>query len=94
MVLRVGGVRGWGGGAGERSTRTSDPAAPSPSPKGRQWAAWFQDTFGVIEALLKYVHCYGMFVYCTRMLWHSKNSIKSLLNQFLCPIVLILYSSH
>jgi hypothetical protein len=28
---------------------------------------------------------YGMFVYCTRMFWHSKKSIKSLLNQSIKP---------
>ncbi len=66
--------------AGERCTRTPGPAA-LPPPRGRQWAASGQDTFGFLEALSKYVHRYGMFVYCTRMLWHSKNSIKSLLNQ-------------
>ncbi len=68
---------GWQG-KGALEHRTLPPLPP---PRGRQWAASGQDTFGFLEALSKYVHRYGMFVYCTRMLWHSKNTIKSLLNQ-------------
>jgi hypothetical protein len=47
---------------------------------------------GVMETLLKYVHRYGSTVYCTIMLWLSKNQIKSLLNQSKCHGPATLYS--
>jgi hypothetical protein len=79
-VLGVGGWRGKG--ALERPT-----LPPSPPHQGvRQWTAQGQDPFRNMEALLKYVHRYGSYVYCTRSYWLLlKKSIKSLLNQSIFP---------
>jgi hypothetical protein len=73
----------WGGGGHGKGALEHRTLPPLPPPRGRQWAASGQDTFGFMEALLKYVHRDGMFVYCARMLWNSKKSIKICsINQF------------
>ncbi len=80
---------------GERSTRTPDPSRRPSSPhqgigNGQRGVRTHR---GVMEALLKYVHRYGSTVYCTLMIWLSKNLIKSLLNQSKChgPATLFLF---
>ncbi len=83
-LVRGGGLGfgGWGV-AGKRRTRTPDPAATPPPHQGvKQWAAWGQDPFRNMEALLKYVHRHGYYAYRTRSYWllikFNKKSAQSI----------------